>query len=136
MSKPKCDFTPLGDSYHVILKTLLSNKIMTLPGYAKPYEPEVKPKWWNDYHYCEYHNNKAHKTENFIRLKHVIQDLIENGKFFVDGLVNNYDHKAFKEPLPKYDKGEASTSKKDEGAKINYTYTNNSNVINMIELMD
>lgn len=43
----------------------------------------------------------------------------------------NSDHKVFKDPLPTYEQGDSSRSK--EGAKINYTYFNNDNVIHMIE---
>ena len=46
----------------------------------------------------------------------------------------NIDHKAFKEPLSSYDKGECSKSKSHN--KVNYTYSNDDNVINMVEPID
>ena len=55
----------------------------------------------------------------------------------IDGLVKNLDHKAFKTPLPEYEKGESSqANKKNHDAKIHYTYATNDNVINMIELVE
>lgn len=39
-------------------------------------------------------------------------------------------HKAFKEPFPKFEKGESS-EKKDN--KVSYTYVDDGNVINMLE---
>ena len=65
----------------------------------------------------------------------MIQDLIEAGKVVIDGLVKNVDHKAFKQPLPKYEKGESSkaAAKKNHDAKINYTYANTDNLIAMLE---
>ena len=49
-------------------------------------------------------------------------------------MIKNFNHKAFKTPLPEYEKGEFSqANKKNHDAKINYTYTNNDNVINMLE---
>ena len=55
----------------------------------------------------------------------------------MDGLVKNLDHKAFKTPLSKYDKGESSqTRKNNHDVKIDYTYATNNNVINMIELVE
>lgn len=66
-----------------------------------------------------------------MKLKHEIQDLINAGKIVIGNHTTNVDHKAFKDPLPSYEQGDSSKSKR--GAKVNYTYTNNDNVINMIE---
>ena len=49
----------------------------------------------------------------------------------MDGHNKNVDHKAFKEPFPTYDKGESSKEKPHN--KTNYTYSNDANVINMVE---
>ena len=51
VSKYKNTYTPLGDSLELVLNTLISNKIITLPYNYKPYEPKVKPKFWNENHY-------------------------------------------------------------------------------------
>ena len=51
---------------------------------------------------------KIKGINNFFQLKDTIQDLIESGTVLTNGLVKNYDHKAFKTPLPDYDKGESS----------------------------
>lgn len=66
-----------------------------------------------------------------MKLKHEIQDLIDVGKIIVGNHAPNVDHKAFKDPLPTYEQGDSSKSK--GGARVNYTYTNNDNVMNMIE---
>ena len=65
----------------------------------------------------------------------MVQDLIEAGKVVTDGLVKNSDHKAFKQPLPEYEKGESSkaAAKKNHDAKISYAYANTDNVIGMLE---
>ena len=65
VSKSNYTWTPLGDSLELVLNTLISNKIITLPYNYKPYEPKVKPKFWNDNHYFIYDNNKGHKTKNY-----------------------------------------------------------------------
>ena len=92
------------------------------------------PLWWREDHVCSYHRSKGHNTENYFKLKDVIQDLIEEGKVFTDGLTKNVDHKAFKQPLPKYDKGETSkANKKNHNAKISYAYADIDNVIGMLE---
>lgn len=71
-------FTPWGFSYDMVLETLVANKIITLPYKSRPYEPELKPPWWRDNHYCGYHRNKCHKIEDCITLKCKIQDLIDD----------------------------------------------------------
>ena len=74
---------------------------------------------------------------NFYGLKDAIQDLIDGGTVLTDDLVKNSDNKAFKTPLPEYEKGESSrVQKKSHDAKINYTYANSNNVINMLELIE
>lgn len=78
VSKPKCHFTPLGDLYDVVLKTLVANNINKLLDNCRPYETNVKPKWWSDNHYYDYHRNKANKKGKSIKLKHLIQDHIDN----------------------------------------------------------
>ena len=52
----------------------------------------------------------------------------------MDGLNTNVNHIAFKEPLPKYEKGEASQPKNGK-AVINQTYANAENVANMLEVV-
>ena len=55
-------------------------------------------------------------------------------KVCIDGLINNSDHKAFKQPLPEYKKGETSkAAKKNHDAKIIYAYTDIDNVIGMLD---
>ncbi|WP_044909002.1 hypothetical protein, partial [[Clostridium] innocuum] len=124
----------MAEPYDVILKTLVDNGYLTLPDKPGNWDPPNKPDWWREDHYCHYHRNKGHPTDNCFRLKDDIQDLIENGTISTDGLTKNSDHTAFKDPLPKHDKGETSqTHKKNHDAKINYTYPSNTPVINMVE---
>lgn len=52
----------------------------------------------------------------------------------MDGHINNSNHKDFKESLPHYEKGENSKQKSHN--KVNYTYTNDDDVINMAKLVD
>ena len=67
-----------------------------------------------------------------IRLKHVIQDHIDNENVEVDGFMKNKDHMVFKKPLIEYEKGKLST-KKNRDSKVYYIYTDNDNVIHMLE---
>ena len=84
------------EPYEVVLKTLITNKLVTLPDNSRPYDPPIRSPWWREDHTCSYHRSKGHNTENCFKLKDVIQDLIEAGKVVTYGLVKNADHKAFK----------------------------------------
>lgn len=42
-----------------------------------------------------FHRNRGHKTGDYMRLKHVIQDLIDNRVIMVDGYKSNDQHGTF-----------------------------------------
>ena len=105
---PKRDYTPLGEPLDVVYKTLLQHKLISPLDNSQPYDPHPRPPWWTETSYCEYHQNKGHKTLNCVNLHNKVQDLIDDGALVVDGHNKNVDHKAFKEPFPTYDKGESS----------------------------
>ena len=80
--------------------------------------------------------------KNCQRLKLDIWNLIDNGKYVIDGVshATNNDHQAYKDPLPKHEKGESSKNGK---AQVNYTYSNQNygypnvdNVINMVKIKE
>ena len=123
----------MGEPLDVVYKTLLQNKLISPLDNTRPYDPQPRPPWWNETLYYEHHQNKGQKTLNCVNLHHKIQDLIDDGDLVVDGHNKNSDHKAFKEPFPTYDKGESSKSKPHQ--KVNYTYSNDDNVINMVQLL-
>lgn len=132
--KKRCVYTPMVEPYEVVLKTLIANKLVTFPDNSCPYDPPIRPPWWREDHTCSYHQNKGHNTENCFKLKDVIQDLIEAGKVVTDGLVKIFDHKAFKKPLPEYEKVESSkATKNNHDAKISYAYADTDNVISILE---
>ena len=123
------------EPYEVVLKNLIVNKLVTLPNNSHPYDPPIRPPWWKEDHTCSYHRSKGHNTENFFKLKDIIQDLIKAGKVVTDGLVKNADHRAFKQPLLEYEKGESSkaVAKKNHDAKTSYAYANIDKVIGILE---
>ena len=72
-------FTNIGRPYEDVLEELVNSKIWTLIENWKP--PPVKGLGWDDNTYCKYHHSKtSHTTKNYPRLKHDIQNLIDNGK--------------------------------------------------------
>lgn len=64
------------------MRELIANELITLPK-ARNWKPKVKPSWWNDVDYCNFHKNKGHKTNDCIQLKHLVQDLIDSKKVFI-----------------------------------------------------
>ncbi len=112
---------------------LIANNLAHPQDLAKHYIPDVKPHWQDEKAFGKFQNGIGHDIQNYWKLKHIIQDLIENGKLKVDGLNNNANHKAFKKPFPKYEKEKGETSKpKYAKAKVNYTYIDANNTINML----
>ncbi len=92
------------------------------------------PLLWREDHVCSYQISKGHNTKIYFKLKDVIQDLMDARKVVTDGPVKKLDHKAFKQPLQEYEKVQSSKiHEKNHDEKINYTYANIDNVINMIE---
>lgn len=68
-----------------------------------------------------------------MRLKNIIQDMIDRGDLIVDGLKTNNDNDTFRNPLSNYNKGGSSTSNDIKGAQINHL---NNNTINHISIDD
>ena len=94
----------------------------------RDYEPTVKPSWWLDEEYCEYHRGKGHKMNDCQRLKNVIQDLVESGEVKINGHTTNDTHTEFKDPLLDHEKGTSSNNKSDNNTSYNeasFKYINN-----------
>lgn len=60
------------------------SKHIELLEYHNFHEPKIKPFWYNDKDFFQYNHTKGHKTQNCIKLKHLIQDLIDQGEFNAD----------------------------------------------------
>lgn len=108
VSKIKHEFTPLGESLESAMKTLLANKIISLPE-IKAFDLEPKPRWWRENDFYDFHCNKGHKTNNYICLKHLIQDKIDEGEIVIDNHKSNNDHTTFTKPFPKHNQGVSIT---------------------------
>lgn len=130
-SKPHRKYTPLGEPLESAFKKLVAKKIITIPN-NPPHEPRVKPNWWNDDEYYEYHKSKGHKIGNFNKLRNIIQDLIDRGDIEVDGHTSNQEHEILKEPFPKHDKGKyKAIDSQANYTKASYDYDSTINCISM-----
>jgi len=73
-------------------------------GFIKPLDPTPMPNpippTWNLNEYCHYHKKSGHKNYNCFRLKHEIQDLIDNETLSNPNIITESDIR--KNPLPKY----------------------------------
>lgn len=78
-NRPKRNFHQFSTSLVPVYKSLLENNLL------KPLEPQkpskVLPSNHNPNAFYSYHQMPGHHTNNCIRLKHKIQDLIEDGTF-------------------------------------------------------
>jgi hypothetical protein len=59
------------------MQNLIQASLITLPTYENYREPQVKPSWYNENHLCDFHKIKGHTTVGCMKLKNIIQDLIE-----------------------------------------------------------
>ena len=75
--KARQEFSDLGMTLAQAYENLFSK------GFIKPLDstpmPNVIPPTWNLNDYCHFHQKSGHKTNNCFRLKHEIQNFIDNG---------------------------------------------------------
>ena len=96
--KPKRHFDPLGACITKVFEHICKR------GHLKPLDPTPYPnplsKNWNTNFYCLFHQKIGHNTDECTRLKHEIQDLIDNDVILKPRLANqpNVDQN----PLPNY----------------------------------
>jgi len=75
--KPSRVFTPLDKSYTDIFNRFEALGFLSSIGPTP--DPQIKPYYWKEDEYCEYHDGRGHTTENCFRLRYKIQDLIDSG---------------------------------------------------------
>ncbi|XP_077215923.1 uncharacterized protein LOC143850576 [Tasmannia lanceolata] len=71
-------FDPLPYPLSVALKKLLRDKKITLLEPRPP--PPILPRYWREDQHCAYHQGTRHLTDNYMALRHKIQDMIEAKK--------------------------------------------------------
>ena len=70
-------FTPLGMPLGEVLQTLMAAGLLS-PLAPRPLPQVVHPHFWIDLH-CAYHQGLEHTTDQCNALRHVVQDLIDQG---------------------------------------------------------
>ena len=101
------------------MQKLIQANLITLPTYENYREPQVKPSWYNENHLCDFHKIKGHTTAGCMKLKNLIQDLIETKQIEVEPQGGNKDLKIYTNPMPDHGKGKA---KETDYSKVNHTY--------------
>jgi len=122
--RPSQDFTSLHESLHDVLKKILDHNIITLPE-IRPDEMQNKNgKWYRENEFCNYHRQRGHDTNKCHSLKHVVQDLIDEGKLQVETPSQNpnQDLGIYQNPLPHH-ANNISSSINQVTHKINPNYT-------------
>ncbi|XP_077215965.1 uncharacterized protein LOC143850623 [Tasmannia lanceolata] len=74
-------FDPLPYPLSLALKKLLRDKKITLLEPRLP--PPILPRYWREDQHCAYHQGTGHLTDNWMALRHTIQDMIEAKKIAV-----------------------------------------------------
>lgn len=98
----------MGEPLDTIFKHMEQHNTVVYPQ-TQPFD-ESKPKhdWYKRNEYCAYHHVKGHETNKCMKLKHLFQDFIDQGKIDVDpatGKSPNANLGMYKNALPK-DQGE------------------------------
>lgn len=122
---PRRRFTPLAEPLDVIFKHMKQHNMIVYPQ-KQPFDESKTKLYWNkENEYCAYHHVKGHETSKCIQIKHLVQDLIDQGKIAIDPITVkslNANLGMYKNVLPKH-QGEASTSITNQGhttKNINY----------------
>lgn len=80
----KLECTPLGKPIESMLNKLVHAKLINLLESLNRGEPSFKLSWYDDNAYCEYHSTKGHDMLDCIKLKNLIQDLIDQREITVE----------------------------------------------------
>lgn len=107
-NQTKRKFTPLGEPLEVIMHKLFQTNLIKLPDKTTYDEPNCKPPSYNENDQCKFHKIKGYMTNNCMRLKNIIQDLIEKGKVDIEhhpGSSRNRDMGIYKDPIPNHSRG-------------------------------
>lgn len=117
---PKQKYTNLGESIESVMKKMVKKNLIKIPTYENYQEPQVKPPWYNENHLCDFRKIKGHTTANCMRLKNIIQDLIDEKIINVEQPAGNQDLKIYMNPMPDHNKGNNKGKKKY--VNVNHVY--------------
>ncbi|KAH9293749.1 hypothetical protein KI387_041050, partial [Taxus chinensis] len=101
------NYTPLGETYGVILEKLLKAGAITLPP-VKPHSgfdsTRAIPSWYKENDFCNFHRVKGHSHENCKMLKNIVQEMVDAGDITLDNpnAPANRNLKIFNKPFPNH----------------------------------
>lgn len=105
------------------MKKLVDSNLIMIPNFKDYQEPQNKLPWYNEKDLCDFQKIKGHKTSNYMRLKNIIQDLIESEDISIEVLASNQDLKIYKNPMLDHRKGN-NTGKAKDYINMQHTYSN------------
>jgi len=79
-SSPCSPNLPPKDPLEITVQQLVQENLFELTPIEPFEENYIKPRWYNENHYCAYHRAKGHTTLNCAKLKRLIKNLIYCGK--------------------------------------------------------
>ncbi|OVA14794.1 G-patch domain [Macleaya cordata] len=83
-NRPNSEFSKLNHPMSMLLVGLLEAGLVThKPPVRAPKTPQA---WYNPDQYCSFHQSPGHLTDNCWALKHEIQNLLDSGKIFMEGV--------------------------------------------------
>ncbi|OMP02690.1 Retrotransposon gag protein [Corchorus capsularis] len=98
----KIPIDPIPYTYTELLPQLLQQKLLERIPFAQSLPLERRPKWYKADAHCDYHSGtEGHTTEDCMRLKYAVQDLVRSGKL-------SFGNVAQVNPLPDHGKTQAN----------------------------
>lgn len=94
------------------MKKLIKKNLIKITTYENYQEPQVKPPWYDENHLCDFQKIKGHTTTSCMRLKNLIQYLIDDKIINVEQPAGNQNLKIYTNLMPNHNQGNNRGKKK------------------------
>ncbi|OMO62254.1 hypothetical protein CCACVL1_22930 [Corchorus capsularis] len=79
--KERVPIDPIPYTYTELLPQLLQQNLLERLPYSLPMPQDRRPRWYKENTHCDYHSGtEGHATEDCLRLKYAVQELVKAGK--------------------------------------------------------
>lgn len=94
--------TPLGETLEVIMHNLFKKILIKINDSLTYGDTSFKTQWYNEKDLSKFYKNKGYTTNNYMRLKNIVQDLVEKGEVDIEHWLGNHLFKIYNDALPNH----------------------------------